>query len=238
MLEENRLPKRFSQTIGDDYDLFKLGCDYHDEFQIETIKQISRVFGDTKSLKVLEIGFGTGITSAEILSQSDCNLIGIDNESKMLEKANLNLNSFLGRYELITTEALEYLKKQKADSFDVVVNVWVLHNIPLEIRLQIIKEIFRVLRSGGLFLNGDKIASDELPLHKIQLDLQFKMFDKFSEIGRKDLQKEWTEHYLEDDKPSKKLIQKEFIDFLIQIGFSKVEAIKRYNLDLILTAIK
>jgi tRNA (cmo5U34)-methyltransferase len=238
MLEENRLPKRFSQTIGDDYDLFKLGCDYHDEFQSETIKQINIHFGNTEGLYILEIGFGTGITSIETLKQTNSNLVGIDNEPKMLEKAINTIKKYEGKYELLIDNALDFLNKQKENSFDVVVNVWVMHNIPNQIRQKILIEIYRVLKPNGLFLNGDKIASDDSDLHQAQLDLQFKMFEEFEKIGREDLELEWTKHYLEDDKPDKKLIQKEFIDLLIQAGFSKVEALKRYNLDLILKAIK
>jgi hypothetical protein len=89
-----------------------------------------------------------------------------------------------------------------------------------------------------MFLNGDKIASDDPKIHQSQLELQFKMFQEFNNIGRKDLELEWTKHYIEDNKLDKRLNQTEFIDYLKLIGFSKVNLIKRYNLDLILTAIK
>jgi tRNA (cmo5U34)-methyltransferase len=238
MSDEKQLPKRFAETIGDDYDLFKLGCPYHDEFQLETIKQINNHFDSNKQLNILEIGFGTGITSLEILEQTNSNLVGIDNEPKMLEKAINYIKKYEVRCELLIDDALDFLNKQKENSFDVVVNVWVLHNIPKQIRQEILKEIYRVLKPNGLFLNGDKIASDDSDLHQAQLELQFKMFEEFEKIGREDLELEWTSHYHEDDKPDKKIIQTDFIDFLTNIGFTKINPIKRYNLDLILTAIK
>jgi ubiquinone/menaquinone biosynthesis C-methylase UbiE len=82
----NQVLYRFNNSIGDDYDLFKLVCDYHDEFQFETIKQINNHFGNALQLNILEIGFGTGITSLKILDQTNSKLVGIDNEPKMLEK--------------------------------------------------------------------------------------------------------------------------------------------------------
>jgi tRNA (cmo5U34)-methyltransferase len=238
MSNQKQSSKRFAQAIGDDYNLFKLGCPYHDEFQHETIKQINNHFGNKVELNILEIGFGTGITSLEILEQTNSNLIGIDNEPKMLDKDISSAKKYEGRFELLIDDALGFLKKQKDNSFDVVVNVWVLHNIPNQIRHKIIKQIYRVLKPNGLFLNGDKIASDDSYLHQTQLDLQFKMFQEFEKVGRKDLEIEWTKHYLEDNKPDKKIIQTNFTDFLSNIGFAKINSIKRYNLDLILTAIK
>lgn len=230
--------KRFAESIGDDYDLFKLGCPYHDEFQFETIKQINNHFGNINLLNILEIGFGTGITSLEILKQTYSKLTSIDNEPKMLQKAINTLINYEERCKLIIEDALDFLINKEDNSFDAVVNVWVLHNIKFEIREEIIKEIYRVLKPGGMFLNGDKIASDDIQLHQIQLELQFEMFNKFKKIGRDDLETEWTKHYLEDDKPDRKIIETELIDFLKNIGFQEINCIKRYNLDLILTAIK
>jgi tRNA (cmo5U34)-methyltransferase len=238
MSDKKQLPKRFAEAIGDDYDLFKLGCPYHDEFQFETIKQINNHFGNALQLNILEIGFGTGITSLKILDQTNSKLVGIDNEPKMLEKALNTLKEYEERCELIVEDALYYLNKQKDSYFDIIVNVWVLHNIPSLIRQEITKEIYRVLKPRGMFLNGDKIASDDPKIHQSQLELQFKMFQDFNNIGRKDLELEWTKHYIEDNKLDKRLNQTEFIDYLKLVGFSKVNLIKRYNLDLILTAIK
>ena len=212
--------KRFSNKAGEEYDLFSLALPHQYEIQSKAVETLINHFTGADSIKVLEIGFGTGITSSELLSKDkDIHLTGIDSEPKMLKKALSKLQFFpKEQFELCTDEAYEYLKKQEDQSFNAIISVWVLHNLKRDFRNKIISEIFRVLKSGGIFVNGDKIAVTEPALHKEHLEWQLKKFDVFEETSRPDLKKEWTDHYIVDEDPERILYENEFIHPISIVG--------------------
>ncbi|MBC7981496.1 class I SAM-dependent methyltransferase [Candidatus Parcubacteria bacterium] len=231
---------RFSNKVGEEYDLFSLALPHQDEIQIRAVEKIVKHFPNKENIKVLEIGFGTGITTNEILSQSEhVSLIGIDNEPGMLNRAVTKLEYFSPeRFQLYIADALEYLEKQDADTFDAVISVWVLHNLQADFRSKIYKEIYRVLKTNGIFVNGDKMAVTDIALHKEHLDWQLKQFDVYEDMGRSELKKEWTDHYIEDEDSSRILYESTFIQDLQKLGFKDCVVDNRHYMDAIGSAIK
>lgn len=233
--------KRFSNKAGEEYDLFSLALPHQDDIQKDTVSLLINNFNSNiKNIKVLEIGFGTGITSKELLLRDKrITLFAVDNEGKMFDKAFGKLKVFpKNRFTLQTIDVLDFLKTQKDNSFDAVVSVWVLHNLNKNIRNNILKEIFRVLKKGGIFVNGDKYAVQDKELHKNHLDWQIKQFDIFDKIKRPELKKEWIKHYTEDENSTRILFEKEFLLNSKKIGFSKAVILGRRYLDAIGFVIK
>jgi len=232
--------QRFSDMVGEEYDLFGLALPHQDEIQKKSVETLIKHFQDAKSIDVLEIGFGTGITSKELLKANELvQLVAIDNEPLMLEKAMAKLKTFpLNRFKLETIDALEFLVGQKEGSFDAIVSVWVLHNLHTDFRSSILKEIYRVLKPNGIFVNGDKIAVSDPTLHKEHLDWQLEQFNVFEKINRPELKKEWTEHYLEDEKPERIMYEDIFLEELTKIGFTDCQITNRNYLDAIFSAVK
>jgi len=233
--------KRFSNKVGEEYDLFSLALPHHDEIQIKTVEILSKHFPiKVKRIEVLEIGFGTGITSKELLSKDiRVHLVAIDNEPVMLSKAQDKLRTFSkDRFTLHTIDALEYLKQQEDNSVDAVISVWVLHNLQNDFRSLILKEISRVLKPKGIFVNGDKLAvSDELK-HKKNLEWQLRQFDLYEKINRPELKKAWTEHYVQDENPNRLLYEKNIIQDLSNLGFVDCKVSNRHHMDAIISATK
>lgn len=233
--------KRFSNKAGEEYDLFGLALPHQDEIQKRTTQTLINHFSNKiTKIDVLEIGFGTGITSLELLSSdARIKLVAIDNEPAMYDKALSKLVTISKkRFELKTIDALEYLKSQPDNSFDAIISVWVLHNIQKEIRNEILIEIYRILKTNGIFVNGDKIAVSDKRLHQEHLDWQFSQFNVYDEIGRSELKIEWTEHYIEDENPSRILIEDIFLKDLLQIGFFQPKVSDRHYLDAVASAVK
>jgi tRNA (cmo5U34)-methyltransferase len=237
----NEKEKRFSNVVGEEYDLFKLSLPHHDLIQRKTVEKVSLFFpSDYSKIKVLEIGFGTGITS-ELLLGSDprIQLIALDNEPLMYEKALSKLKRFpTESYELKIVEALEYLKNQPSESFDSIVSVWVLHNIHKDIRSEILFEIFRTLKKGGLFVNGDKIAVSDEEEHRKNFHWQIEQFEIYEQLQMPELKKEWIDHYYEDENESRILKEDVFLQELNQIGFETIDFSYRNYLDVVMTAKK
>ena len=233
--------QRFSNKVGEEYDLFSLALPHQDEIQRRTVEILTEHFPkDVAKINVLEIGFGTGITSLQLLSSDTrIELVAIDNEPAMYEKALGKLNSIpKERFKLEIIDALSYLKDKPDNSFDAVVSVWVLHNLHNEVRLNILKEIYRVLKPSGIFVNGDKIAVLDNNLHQKHLKWQFSQFDVYDRMGRPELKKEWTEHYIEDESPNRILFENVILEDLQQIGFAQPKISDRHYLDAVAFAVK
>lgn len=232
---------RFANKTGEEYDLFSLALPHQDRVQTKSVDTMFEHFtNQDQTLEILDIGFGTGITSKEILSKGrKIYLNGVDNEPAMLQKALKKLETFPSEtFNLETIGALEYLKSKPDDSFDAIISVWVLHNIQNSIRKEILREIYRTLKKGGIFVNGDKIAVPDASEHKKHFDWQIQQFDVFNKIGRPELVKEWTEHYIEDEKLERILYEDVYMKDLSEIGFKDSKVIERHFLDAVSCATK
>lgn len=223
---------RFHNELGDDYDLFKLASPHHDELQNSVAGLVGNLYGnkDFTEIRVLEIGFGTGITSKEILQADErIRLTAVDNEETMLSKAKQKLSDIpVDRFKLCVEDALEFLKRTESGQYDVVASAWVLHNFLKEYRTKVIREIYRVLKPDGVFINADKIEVTDRAEHAKNMKWQFAQFDVFEKIGKPELKKEWTEHYWEDSKPERALIEKDFERDCLEISFASFEITKRW----------
>lgn len=228
---------RFHNQLGDEYELFKLASPHYDELQNSVGDLIKESFAsnDTKEIEVLEIGFGAGATSIVILnSDSRVTLTAIDSEPLMLPKTAEELSIFdQNRFNLHVEDALTFLEKCPDNKFDVVASAWVIHNFTDEYRLKVIPQIYRVLKPGGIFINADKIEITDRVEHVKNMEWQLAQFEVYEEMGKPELKKEWTEHYLEDSKPGRALIENNFEDVVKSSGFTSFKILKRWYDDAI-----
>jgi ubiquinone/menaquinone biosynthesis C-methylase UbiE len=99
-----------------------------------------------EGVSVLDIGCGTG-THLEIYQKAGCKVVGIDASSSMLEVARAKLT---GRAELHLGDASHMPFPH--ESFDLVLAMFMLHEIPAPIRPSVINEAKRVTKRSGRFL--------------------------------------------------------------------------------------
>jgi tRNA (cmo5U34)-methyltransferase len=236
--------KRFHGKAGEEYDLFKLACPHFEELENTLGKIIKEQFQDKNNseIKVIEIGCGPGFTTLIILDSDErTKIVAVDNELVMIKQAQEILKDPINseRVQLVENDALEFLKKQSSDSFDVFASGFTLHNLPKNFREEIIKEVYRVLKPEGIFVNADKYALDDESEHKQSLNWQLQQFkEKYSQINRPDLIEEWTNHYLEDEKPTVIMKESEAMKSMSKIGFKNIKIVFREQMDAVLFAEK
>lgn len=195
---------------------------------------------DAGALKVLEIGCGTGVTTLALLQAApNLSILSIDNEAAMLAQACDNLTRFLGegRVRLAEADALSALRGQAATSVDMVASAYAIHNFLDSYRDAVLAEIFRVLRPGGLFVNGDRYAlddpADHLKLTQADVRGYFKVFTK---LNRFDLLEQWVVHLFSDESQEHIMRLGASLKKLQDIGFAPIDVPFREGVNTLLTA--
>lgn len=199
MKDENR----FSGLLGGEYDLLKNALYYYDDLQKAIAGVVKQETSDDGEYKILEIGIGTGITTAFVLDSlinlNNVEIFAVDNEEKMLSEAK---QRFVGvnNINFIFSDIIKYLKGVDDNFFDGCFSGYVIHNFDFPNREELLKELGRTIKSGGFFVNGDKIVVDDKDLQSKHYEGEIKLYDNLDKIGRSDIKHEWIEHYGEDEK--------------------------------------
>jgi len=227
---------RFADILGDDYDLFKKIMPNSDEFQ-NRVGEIVKNYSSTllnKTISVVEGGSGTGLTTLRLLDADErITVVCIDNEETYLKQAGLVLSEYDNRVRYINKDLIEALKGIPDGSIDIFASAWMTHNVSPEYRAQLFPNISRILKKGGLFVNCDKFAQNDISLHAIDLENQSQNLDLFDNLGRLDLKKKWKEHWDNDEKI--KFTEDEQVTLLKEQDFSNISISDRKGMEAIIT---
>ncbi len=158
--------------------------------------------------RLLDVGCGTAtLLLAAKLRYPTLSAIGIDSDERALALARKKIQRKGLEVEVMQAraEALPF----DSSSFDVVVSTLIFHHLPTEIKKQAMREIHRVLRSGGRFLLADFAKPQGLVLTVV---FAFATLIRSDEI-----------QYLQDNKAGKLPL------FLEEAGFAVQELLPRYK---------
>jgi ubiquinone/menaquinone biosynthesis C-methylase UbiE len=138
--------------VGIDYDQV-LGTD------VSNVALLSEAVGllPPSARDVLDIGSGTGrLTSLCRQALPEAAIVGVDPAPTMIEEARVKFAADpLASFRLGTVEDLSALADE---SFDVAISSFALHHLELETYPVAAREILRVLRPGGVFINADQFC--------------------------------------------------------------------------------
>lgn len=233
----------FSGVIGHDYDTINLIC--------PLATQMSRLVGitageyaekTTNILTVVELGGGTGITTLSLLTASDkLNILSVDNEPVMQEQAKKHLSKWKdeGRLTFSGDDALTALNKIATDSVDIVASAYTLHNFLDSYRNEVIEEIFRVLKHGGQFINGDRYGLDDISQHTQTIQKEISNYFKvLTKVNKLDVLEHWIVHLFNDESENHVMRETTSLIQLRNAGFSDIKLIHRIEVNALVTAVK
>ena len=248
--KQTTLEGRFAGILGSEYEKLLRAMPHYPELQDAiaryAVKSLPSPVNTGKLRLVLDLGCGTGLTTLALAWHMNYGLIfGIDKEKTMLKQYMNNViegrKSALAESGLAVkafqSDILAFLKRCKKNSFDAIVSGFVLHNLPKALRANVLKEVGRVLRPKGVFVNGDKIAPDDIDLHNKYLMQQLTTFtqtytapeDAAYCVG-------WVEHYAVDNQPDLRYTEAEVRSSLADAGFKNVKIVERHCMEEVVVA--
>ena len=228
MMVDNTFDAMFSGVIGQEYQMLKLICPFAAEMsRLVGVEVGTYCQHKSEPQSVLELGGGTGITTLSVLSADErIKVLSVDNEPVMQNQAKQSLQAWIdnGRLAFSTDDALSALRKLEDASVDIVASAYTLHNFEADYRLLVIQEIFRVLKLGGQFINGDRYALDDINAHTRCTQKEVSGYFKvLTEINRLDLLEHWIIHLFSDESDNHIMRESIAVKQLNEVGFQAIE---------------
>ena len=243
MQEADGGERRFSGTLAEEYDLITLAYPDFESFQRRMVEIIGL---HTHVGRLLEIGTGNGFTTRMIMDLPVASIVSIDNDPDMVDQARAHLSTVetdgdappRARLRIEEADALSFLRGRDDRWCDAVVSAFTLHNMEREYRNLVEREIFRVLKPGGLFVNADKYAPDDAARFEALVHQVERFFDAFVPRGKLDLLRGWVVHNIVDQSPRYVMVASEATKRLEELGFDGVRIGDRAHMQAILQARK
>jgi len=233
----------FSGVIGQDYQLLK---------KISPLAaEMSRLVGiavgefclqQSTPAYVVELGGGTGITTLSILSaDARLSVLSIDNESTMQNQAKENLKHWVdeGRLAFCPDDALTALCAMASESIDLLASAYTLHNFHADYRKQVIREVYRVLKPHGRFINGDRYALDDITAHTRCTQQEVANYFKvLIGLNRLDVLEHWIIHLFSDESEDHVMRESTALQQLADTGFKQITLTHRREVNALVCAVK
>ncbi|ARN83796.1 class I SAM-dependent methyltransferase [Methylocystis bryophila] len=237
-LTENANP--FTGALSEEYEMLQHICPNHPLLAEKLGQYVSRQ--RQGAISGFEIGCGTGISTYSLLSAAPgLSLVALDASAKMLEQARANLSAEVaaGRLRFVEADALEALRALPDESLDLVASNYATHNFRADYRREAFGEIFRALKPGGLFINGDRFALDDREAHLSLTQATLRhWFETFTGLGRLDLLEEWVIHFFSDETSDRIMVFTPALEELGALGFAPIEVGFREGVDTLVAAMK
>ena len=234
----------FSGIIGQDYDLLKQICPLAAEMSRLVGVRVAEYCQQTGQThpQIFELGGGTGITTLALLSAvENLDILSVDKEETMQKQARQSLKAWQqqGRLDFLLEDALSALKSQPDNNFDIVASAYTLHNFEHSYRREVIAEIYRVLKPGGLFINGDRYALDDINLHtRLTQQEVHGYFEVLSRLERLDILEHWIIHLFSDESENHVMRETPALKQLAEHGFQEISLTHRQQVNALVSALK
>lgn len=229
------MDNRFKNWASD-YEIFETLIDENDTLIQQCVAKIYKGFGKKINSRIFDLGCGTGNTALELLKLSpDIEIILNDLDLEMINIAKKNLK-FFKNCTFKLGDCIDILKDEK-DKVNAIISVLTIHNIPKNLRYDLLGLIFEKINKGGLYINGDKLLEDKNEIEYLnKYENRIDKLSKLKEIKRDDLFINWSQHEKEDLKSLDSI--SDHIRMLEKVGFKNIRLEQSLGLYSIITAQK
>lgn len=231
---------RFAGPIGEHYRLLKESVPHHEEFQdsvMVALREFTAMHPDKTEFKAVEAGCGIGYTTDRILRADPRIMVtAVDNEPTTISQAKEALADMGERITFDEKGILEALQSLEDESVDIFASAYTIHNFDPADREKVLKEVARVLKKGGFFVNADKYAMDDEAAHLKSLEEQLKNLEVYDQMGMPEIREGWAKHYAEDEE--RKFTEKEQKELLEKYGFEEIQTVFRQRMEATIQAVK
>lgn len=186
---------------------------YYDEIPNQIFSVIDAYFGE-KEISLLDTGCGSGIFAQKAVEKLHLSkLVLCDPSENMLKAAEQKLNGKQCEFRCIGSEQLDY-----EEEFDVITAIQSHHYFKEEERENAVKNCFRALKNGGIFIYFENTAS----FTETGRDITLKRVEKFGlNSGR--TEKEVSHHTSRYNTEYFPITAEQHIELLRKTGFCTVE---------------
>lgn len=212
----NNVRQNFEQEAFNYDDLVLRLIPYYHEQNHMMLNMID--FPDNASIKVLDLGCGTGVLSYFVLQNfKKANVVAFDFAENMLTACENNLSAYKERVKF---QQGDFAVDDIGSGYDLVISGLAIHHLDTEGKQALFKNLFSRMNPGGLLLIRELVkgASDELT-------------QKYETLWRKfihdngEYENYWFAKHLEEDIPDSVENQTQW---LAQVGFVDVGCHWRY----------
>lgn len=179
-------------------------------------------FKKDASIRVLDLGIGTGNLSLKLLEKfPKADIVGIDKNKDVLKIALKKLRRLTPKIKLAREDFSDFLPKGK---YDVVVSLLSIHHLPDSQKRKLFKRIYQILKPKGIFVNGDFVISHSKYVNRKSAKIE-KAFMESQGIKEPGLLTKKGEVCAGDDIPTTVENQ---IKWLKEAGFNEVDCPWKY----------
>ncbi len=213
----------FFYVLQDNYDeSAELAIPFYREMHTEITNIVQQIWSKTKSLNIIDLGAGTGKTSAVLLdSFPKSKLLAIDLFDEMLDHARRRLDTFPNQIEYKQSDFMSY--NFGLNKYDLCVSALAIHHQTKLGKQELFKKIYNSLVKGGRFLLIDWTKFNANILEHAAL------YSARSNISKKIQHAEtvslWIKHWKEKNIPDS---ISDITNWLEIAGFSNVDCVVRH----------
>lgn len=188
-------------------------------------------FENTKPIKVLDLGCGTGNTSKAVKNRfPNANITCIDLAENMIEMARYKLSE----YDNIEYHVADMREFEFGCDYDLVISSLAMHHLETdEEKKAVYRRIYDALRKGGVFYNGDNVLGSNQYQEKVNLE-KWKEF-MLENVSLREIEEKWLPTHYEEDHPSPLI---DHLDWLREVGFKDVDVVWKYIIGAVYGGVK
>ncbi|MFZ1932532.1 MAG: methyltransferase domain-containing protein [Thermoguttaceae bacterium] len=182
-------------------------------------------FADKQAVHIADLGAGSGVTTAAILSHlPHARVTAVELFDEMLDAAKDRLARFADRVTYVKADLMDYLASEECPVFDAVVSVFCIHHQSSEGKREFFRLAYQHLRSQGRLTLGDWTTFEDPLLREIARDETLKHLR--AAVPDPENRRKWTEHWRDKNMPDSADSQ---IDWMRQEGFLAETLFRNYE---------